>query len=209
MYECGIPQLRLNAGQLLDRISIITIMGALGFELPRRGSRTRCLLHGGDDLNFAFDLKNGTWYCHSGCQEGGGKIKLVQRALGLDKKAALAWIAELAGTPLKPWTNQQRHEYARRRAAAKPEVEQFLAWKASVLETLRSARDTYLLAYHRCRRFIVTHSLDHPSADAIATMCETYEARYQELDDKIANVEAASAETLLAFFRARRAGAAA
>ncbi len=209
MYNHSIPQLRLNAREILERISIIDIMLALGFERPRRGARTRCNLHGGDGLNFAFNVKAGTWFCHSGCNEGGGKIKLVQRALGLDKKAAIVWIAALAGIPLKPWTREEGRDWERRRAAAQPEVEDFLAWKASVLETLRLARDTYLRAYHRCRRFIVTHSLDHPSADAIATIGETYEARYQDLDNHIANVQAASAETLLALFRARRAGAAA
>lgn len=206
MYEHRIPHLRPSAREILNRVSIIAIMLALGFKRPRRGTRTRCILHGGDGLNFAFDSKKGTWYCHSGCNEGGGKIKLVMRALGVDKKAALGWIAALARIPLKPWTREEGRDWERCRAAAQPEVEDFLAWKASVLETLRSARDIYLRAYHRCRRFIVTHNFDHPSADGIATMSETYEARYQELDCRIAAVRNAPVETLLAFFRARRAG---
>jgi hypothetical protein len=209
VYKSIIPQPRLNAREILDRISIIGIMVALGFERPRHGTRTRCILHGGDGLNFAFKEKEGTWYCHSGCNEGGGKIKLVQRALGLDKKAALTWIAELAGIPLKPWTEEQRREDAQRCAAAQPEADEFVAWKNSILDSLRAARDIYSGAYLRCRRFIVTHGLDDPQSDEIATLCETYEARYQELDRRIAAVGNVPVETLLAFFRARRAGAAA
>jgi hypothetical protein len=99
-------------------------MAALGFQLPRtkNGTRTKCILHGGDRDSFAFNELKGTWFCHR-CTEGGGKIKLVQRALGVDTRGALRWIADLAGMPLDRWSSKDRQEYARRRESSERQAE--------------------------------------------------------------------------------------
>jgi len=193
-----LPQ--VSAREVIDRVPILEIMVTLGFERPRRGTRTRCILHQGDGFSFSFSSAKGTWFCHR-CNEGGGKIKLVQRALGLDARSALRWIAELGGIPLESWTNEERLEYGRRRKAAEHEAAEFLEWKNRMIEALREARDVYLQAYHRCRRFIVTNSLDHPRANDIATMCERYEERYQDLDRRIETIRNAQADALLSIFR--------
>jgi len=157
---------------------MLEIMVAAGFERPKikGGTRTKCILHSGDSDSFSFSEQKGAWYCHR-CNEGGGKIKLVQRALGLDSKSALVWIADLAGVSLTHWTDAARRRYAAIRRSAEGEAEQFLEWRASMLASLERARDAYFRAYHRCLRFILVHGLDHPSGDTIASACELYESR--------------------------------
>jgi hypothetical protein len=103
--------------EIIDRVSMPELLRALGFS-PGKGKRTRCILHGGKNPTaFSFDSDKGVWHCFV-CGEGGGKMRLVQRVLGLDPRTALAWLGDLAGVhledrPLSPaehaaWVERRR-----------------------------------------------------------------------------------------------------
>lgn len=68
-------------------------------ELGLRGNlqgeqlRAGCPIHGGRDLNFSLNVKNGMWTCWSTC--GAGHFTgLVRQVLGVGYVGALDWIAE-------------------------------------------------------------------------------------------------------------------
>jgi hypothetical protein len=191
---------------ILDRVSITEVMTALGFEQPRRGTRTKCILHKGDGLSFSFNPAMGTWFCFR-CNEGGGKIRLVQRALGLNPKAALRWIADLAGVPTdRAGTREQRRDWAIRRRAAEAEAREFLTWRNMMIDVLRAHRDVYLHAYHRAKNYIISHGADALLGDLAMGAAEVCESRYQNLDKRIELILATPLETLLPFFRASKRG---
>ncbi len=141
--------------EILDRVSMPDLLIALGFP-PARRNRTRCIIHDGDSpTTFAIDPVKGVWYCFK-CNEGGGKLDLVQSVLGLDRKAAFRSFADLAGVALEaPWTDQQRREWARKREAAEIEASDLIAWRNGLLEELRESRNVHLHAYHRAKSYIV------------------------------------------------------
>lgn len=57
-----------------------------------------CFLHGGRSRKLSLKPDTAEWFCYSGCgQIGGDALELVQKARGLDFKAALEWLAEWAG----------------------------------------------------------------------------------------------------------------
>lgn len=80
-----------------DLLDLAEDLGASG--LTRSGGdhwRCVCFLHGGTDPNLVFSPSRGLWQCMSTCG-GGDALTLVQRALGLDFRAALKWLADWAG----------------------------------------------------------------------------------------------------------------
>jgi hypothetical protein len=83
------------------------------------------------------------------------------------------------------------------------------AWHNDLLDALRHARNWRLAAYHKARRLIITHGLDHPTGDLWADMTHTYEREYLDLDRQIDVVEQASFTELLPCFRRRQRGRAA
>jgi len=88
------------------------LLRTLGFPEPRR-NRTRCILHDGENsTSFSVDADRGLWYCFR-CGEGGGKLLLVQRALKVDRRAALHYLADLVGVQLsnQPLTPERKQEW--------------------------------------------------------------------------------------------------
>jgi CHC2-type zinc finger protein len=199
-----ISQSRVSAREIIDRVSILDVMLALGFECPRRSTRSKCILHKGDGLSFSFSPDKGTWFCFR-CNEGGGKIRLVQRALGLDSKAALRWLADLAGIPLdRSFTPEQRRDWGRRRREAEAEARGFLEWRDSLLLVLRAHRDAYFHAYHRAVQYIVRHGADALLGELAMDAADVCEARYIDLDRRIESICTAPMEDLIDLYRARR-----
>ena len=197
----SVTRLGVSGTEILDRVSMPELLNALGFP-PARANRTRCILHKGDSpTTFSINPNKGTWYCFK-CNEGGGKLKLVQRALGLDRKAALHWLADLAGVPMgAPWTNQERREWATRRKAAELEARDLVAWRNGLIEELREARNSHLGAYHRAKNYIIRHGMEGVIAEFAADVADCSERKYQELDRSITAIERAPFDVLLRYYR--------
>lgn len=94
-----------------------------------RGNRCPCPIHGGDGPNFSLfpapDGRGELWRCHSGCDDTGGGVELVQALTGRPGKAGavevLHELAPLAGVSLG--TGRSRRPTAR--PAARPPVRTF------------------------------------------------------------------------------------
>jgi len=169
----------------------------------RRGRALFCLFH--EDRTPSGSIFHGRFYCF-GCGVCYDAIEFVQQLERTDFKSALASLANRYGVSLTAanLTQSEKREYARRREAAKNEARDFVTWKEDMIDALRESRNVYLEAYHRCLRFILTHSLNHPRANFIADACEAYETRYRDLDQRIERVNKATYAELLPFFRTRR-----
>lgn len=136
-----------TAQEVLDRVRVSDIVSALGIHLPRRGNRTKCPIHRGDNPTFSFDEKKGVWYCFA-CGEGGGKVALVRRALGYEPKASLEWIAELAGVPLAKWTRDQMQVRSADLKSAEAEGRRLIEWREDIINYLRFKREIIQDLYH-------------------------------------------------------------
>ena len=135
-----------TANEILERVTVITIYSALGGEVPRRGNRTRCILHRGDNLTFSINEQKGVWICFA-CNESGGKVALVQRAIGVQPKAALEWIAQLAGLSLAHCSREEQRARAIAFNAAEDEGRQLIEWRIELLEYLREKRACIQIVY--------------------------------------------------------------
>lgn len=185
-------------------------MKNLGFEMPRSGTRTRCALHNGDGNSFSFHEGKGTWYCHR-CNEGGGKIHLVKRALRCDGKAALEWIADIAGIALDTLTADERREQAARFDQAKPEALELIDWKQLLIDALWVKRNFYQDMYHKSKRYLFEHPDTHGEfkTELAWEVQFTYWPKVEWLDAQIEKVQNASYPELLPLFRESRGALAA
>jgi hypothetical protein len=69
------------------QMSVERVFGKLrGARISGSMLRAQCPFHGGGGLDFSVDLETYRWFCHSGCNEGGGPVEYVHRALGLAGK---------------------------------------------------------------------------------------------------------------------------
>jgi hypothetical protein len=170
----------------------------------QRWKSLKCLFH--EDSTPSASIFRGRFHCF-GCGISLDVFEFLQRVRGEDFKSALAFLAARYGVRLKSGnlTEPEKRAYARRRAAAEREAGELIQWKARMVAALRDARNVYLQAYHRTRRYIITHGLDAPAGNLAADAYECYERRYQDLDQQIARIERANYGELLGFFRARKA----
>src|SRR4051794_15430070 len=104
----------------ISHLSILHVWHALGGG-DVRYKRGRAFWRAGDGWSISLDTDKGCWYDHVAAA-GGGILDLVQTALGCDRARAVAWLREFAGLPADELTQQERHEFARRRAAARAEA---------------------------------------------------------------------------------------
>jgi hypothetical protein len=87
-----------------------------------------------DDKNCYYDHARG---------EGEGVVDFVGKVLGLDRKAALEWLAKYAGVPLTTQTDKERLDYQQRRSAAETEGRALRGWRNDKVEALRIHSDGY------------------------------------------------------------------
>jgi DNA primase len=167
----------------------------------QRWKSLKCLFH--QDSRPSASIFRGRFYCF-GCGVDLDVFEFIQRIRGEDFKGALAFLAARYNVPLnRPMTEGEKRDYARRRAAAEQEANELVSWKLNLLTVLRDARNTYLAAYHRTRRYITRHGLDASAGNLAADACELYEARYQDLDERIERLDRANFDELLPLFRGR------
>ena len=136
-----------TANEILDRVKVADIVSALGVPLPRRGNRTRCPIHKGDNLTLSINEQKGVWHCF-GCGEGGGKVQLVRRALNLEPQRSLEWIGGLAGMQLAYSDGAEYQKRAAQIKAAEQEGRRLIEWREDVIESLRIGRGAVQIVYY-------------------------------------------------------------
>src|SRR4029453_6477549 len=81
------------------------LMRRLGFDEKHNGKEALCPFHSDEHPSFSvFRKKDGTWWhkCFVGCSEG-DEIALVQHALNLSTREAIAHYLDMAGFPPSPF----------------------------------------------------------------------------------------------------------
>ena len=185
--------------EIFSRVTITQVWCALGGDPPRR-ARAPAFWRESRDPNISLDDNKGCWFdFRDGI--GGGLIDLVQRVRGCDRKSALHWLADLAGVPLEDRAFTEADQ--RRWRVARLEAEALIRRKHELLAALRGARDAYLQGYHRAGRYILVYGVDCTERVGLAAdVAETYEARYQDFDNRIDLLARARFADLLPLFRA-------
>ena len=198
----------MTASDMLSRVRISEVWQALGGD-PPKFSRAPAFWRKTRDRNVRLDDDKGAWYDFRD-REGSGVLGLIQHVRGGSRKEALEWLAAFLCIPLedRPLTEAQKRQYARQRAAAEREAGELIAWRDGLVRALQGYRDSVLQAYHRARCYIGEHGLESPMGDLAADVADTYEGRYQELDDKLDLLRNADFATLLPYFRRRQRRAA-
>jgi hypothetical protein len=194
------------SSRIIDGYPFVPLLADLGFQVPRRGTRTRCLIHGGDGPSFSFNPDKGVWICHA-CGESGGKLALVESVLKLDRREALRWMADRQGIQLDDWTPEQIRDYRARLRDAESEAREFVVWHDGLIETLREKRDELAAAYYKARRYLVTHDAAEAGTPVYECACYVeafYWRRVEKLDVTLDRIRAASFGLLLPFFRKRQ-----
>jgi DNA primase len=150
------------------------------------------------------------YHCH-GCNASGDVFRFIQLIEGVDFKHARTILAERAGvsTSELPLTREQKREFARRKARAEREAEEFLAWLDGLVEALCEHRDAYFRNYHRMKRYIrrLRETDDHSTEKlAVAVdVANTCWAHVEDLDRAIERIKSADLAKVLPLFRARKA----
>jgi hypothetical protein len=191
----------VTLNEAIAAVRITEVFTALG-GAPLRHGRGRAFWRDGDGYNIALDDRKNAW-CDHAHGKGGGVLDLIQTALTCDRAGAVAWLASTFSLDInqaRPLTLVEKRRYVDARAKA----ERFLTWREMRLQHLRDRRDFHLEVYHRALRNILTHGLNHPSANMWADSCELHERRYQDLDAEIDAFANAPFETLVPTFEQRR-----
>lgn len=82
---------------LRTRVSVRDALTALGYQVPVRGNRMPCPIHGGTNKQ-AFAIRGNYFRCWN-CEAKGDVVALVQALLKSDFPTALAYVSRLAGFP--------------------------------------------------------------------------------------------------------------
>jgi hypothetical protein len=109
----------MTATDIVGAIAITQVWQALGGDPPKRG-RARAFWRDGDSRG-AVSLSDEKACWHDFVTgDGGGVLSLISLVQGCDRGAALRWLADLVGLPLKnrPFTQAERRAYIRRCAEA-------------------------------------------------------------------------------------------
>jgi hypothetical protein len=193
----------LEQAGFIEALSIFDIYRVLGGGEVRHG-RGRAFWRNGSGFNVALNAAKGVWYDFV-TNEGGGILRLVEVALGCDRKAAFQWLADFAGVPFRHLTAKEQHDYARRRNAAKAEAAALVAWREQMIDALVAHRDLAFELYHVKRRAILRGDYETETEFAeILDECEAMEAQYQLDDQGLDFWRNTSWDHVLLMFRQRR-----
>jgi hypothetical protein len=133
----------------ITEVGIIPAWRALG-GAPLRGNRGRAFWRDGDGYSVALDTNGDRWFDHARGR-GGGVLALVQTALGIDRRTAMAWLAHNCGiVAVAPApTPEDRRRYAQRIGSARQVAEALVDRRDAYLFDLRTAATILLSEYHR------------------------------------------------------------
>jgi hypothetical protein len=194
-----------SATTVLDGYPLVALLRDLGFSVPRRGNRTKCLIHGGDGNSFSFDSGKGVWCCHA-CGASGGKLDLVASVLKVDRRDALRWMADRQGIVLDSWTPEQHRDYQTRLRSAETEAQALVDWRNGLLDVLRDRRDELMTTYYEARRVLVAREAQDGSAlyECACLVDATWWRKVEEMDRGLDLIRGASFSSVLPFFRRRQ-----
>jgi hypothetical protein len=137
------------AKEIAALVSMPRLLRELGFPVNERSRRSECVLHGGKNPTAFSWTEDGEWFCFTRCG-GGDRISLVMAARRCDFKAAISFLAALAGVSTYE-TPESRAEIARaRRERKRREIERANATAAERVEMLRARAE--VLSLERLRR---------------------------------------------------------
>ena len=187
-------------GPRIEDLDILQVWTAAGGD-PLRGNRGRAFWRNGDGFNIAIDQTKGTWFDHTS-GTGGGILALVEIAIGLDRRAALDWLAQNFGISSgKSYTPAERREFARRRQAARAVAERLIQRRDEAFNQIREAKRKKLEEYHR----INGAAYENEDIELLAKAEEVY-AELQALDAEgdalLTEKDAAKLELMLSERRA-------
>ena len=186
----------MTASEIVESANFHELLIALGFQRPKRGTRTQCALcNAKNPRTFSFDTNRGLWHCFR-CDRGGGVLDLVQAAHGCERKAALRWLAEFVGVLLgrTTFSPAERRKYAKTRRRAEAWAEDLTDWCARIVAYLRARRhalwDTERLVSAWAREHlndpsmandwrwevVYAHAFDNQRGDALNELIEQIEA---------------------------------
>ena len=133
----------MTASDIVEAANFHALLIALGFQRPKRGTRTQCALcNAKNPTTFSFDTNRGLWHCFR-CGSGGGVLDLVQAVNGGDRRSALQWLADFVGLPLNghALTPTARRAWRRKRQRAESLARNLTGWRQRVLQRLEDERN--------------------------------------------------------------------
>jgi hypothetical protein len=186
--------------EILRRADLAEIAELCGFKRGRYSKAWHCGFH--DDRTPSASIRGCSIRCFGECGRSWDVFALIQQAHGVDFRGALAWLADHYGVSInRPLTWVERARYQQQKAIADRDAAEVVEWRNGLLESLRQARNTYLGAYHRCKRYIIHHGMDAPYGNLAADAGEHYLVTYQQLDRAIARIGEADWGFLLDYYR--------
>ncbi|MBM3756930.1 MAG: hypothetical protein FJW38_23470 [Acidobacteria bacterium] len=165
----------------IEDLSFAEVWAALGGG-PLRAGRGRAFWRGGDGFNVSIDAERRRWYDHARA-EGGGILRLVETALGVNRRAALAWLGDNFGVGTTERTPEERRRFAQRIDAARAVAAQLVERRDAYMLDLRTAASILLTAYHQRRAEAeALHDIDLLAhAEDIYAKQEEITARHERL----------------------------
>jgi phage/plasmid primase-like uncharacterized protein len=190
-----------------SQIPMDGLLQRLGFVRPKRGTRANCVLCGSTGGTCFSYCPDGRWHCFR-CGAGGGKLRLVELVLGVDRRAALDWLSREFGIPLRrEWTREEKSAWRERRSEAEAEGRELLEWKTALIANLRGCRDDLMSTYHKAKNYLLHHGLQECERkqdfryEVAVEVAITYWPKVERLDAQIQSLQTAPYRTLLRYFR--------
>jgi hypothetical protein len=180
-------------GPHIKELDILAVWTALGGG-PLRAGRGRAFWRNGDGYNIAIDQKRGVWH-DKVTHEGGGILRLVETALGCDRRAALAWLADNFGIKTTTLSRDEKRQWSQRRALAEAAAKALAERTEAYLADLHLACGMLLRRYHR----LMDEAYRHQDIDLVAQAEDVF-AKLDELTARRDFLRAASAADVAGFF---------